>query len=223
MSALTLISFDVCPFVQRAAILLHEQGRPFDLTYIDLFDKPDWFLEISPTGKVPVLKVDETPLFESTVILEYLDETAPPEDRLLPADPLERARQRMWITFLGDVFGKGWQLQAAKDERIVRDRVAEVRELLGRLEAELPDDGPLWGGKTFTMVDAAAASILQRFTWAERLEPSLGLFTGLDRVQTWRDALLERASATASIKPDLEDRSARMLHGLGAWIARDVA
>ena len=83
MSTLTLVSFDACPFVQRAAILLQEQNRTYDITYIDLRNKPDWFLEISPNGKVPVLKVEETPIFESAVILEYLDDTAE-QGRLLP-------------------------------------------------------------------------------------------------------------------------------------------
>ena len=85
MPQLTLVSFDACPFVQRAAILLQEQGRPYKITYVDLREKPDWFLEISPNGKVPVLQVDDTPIFESAVILEYLDETAE-HGQLLPEE-----------------------------------------------------------------------------------------------------------------------------------------
>ena len=94
---LTLISHHLCPYVQRAAIALAEKGVPFERINIDLADKPDWFLELSPLGKVPVLKVGDRVIFESAVILEYLEETQP--NPLHPADPLARAEHRAWIEF----------------------------------------------------------------------------------------------------------------------------
>jgi glutathione S-transferase len=219
MPSLTLISFDACPFVQRAAILLQEQGREHDIRYIDLANKPDWFLAISPSGKVPVLKIDDTPVFESAVILEYLDETAE-GGKLLPADPLERAKQRMWITYISNIMAKGWQLQAANDEEKARELAGELRGHFEELSKQLPDDGPMWGGNTFTMVDVAIAPIFQRLAWAEVLEPSLGLFDGMPKIQAWRDALLARATTTSSVVPDLEQRSGRMLKTIGSWVAR---
>ncbi len=72
----------------------------FDVTYINLGEKPDWFLEISPHGKVPVLSVDERPLFESNAIAEYLDEIVPP--KLHPEDPIKRARNRAWTDYVID-------------------------------------------------------------------------------------------------------------------------
>ena len=70
MTALTLISHPLCPFVQRAVIVLLEKGVEFDRINVDLSAKPDWFLALSPTGKVPVLKVrllnaDDAIIFES--------------------------------------------------------------------------------------------------------------------------------------------------------------
>ena len=222
MSAFTLVSFDACPFVQRAAIMLQEQGREYDLRYVDLQNKPDWFLEISPNGKVPVLKVGDRTIFESAVILEYLDETAV-EGRLLPDNPLERAEHRMWISYISNnIMSKGWGLQTSKDEDAVRARVAELRGHFEDLAKNMPGGGPLWGGENFTMVDAAIAPILQRFAWAEALEPTLGLFAGLPKIEAWRDALLARPSTTDSIVPDLQQRVGRMLHRLGSWVARGV-
>src|SRR6187455_154498 len=76
MTKLTLISHKLCPYVQRAVIALHEKGVPFERIDIDLANKPDWFLKISPLGKVPVLRVasdeGEVALFESNVICEYI-------------------------------------------------------------------------------------------------------------------------------------------------------
>ena len=84
---LTLISHKLCPYVQRAVIALTEKGVPFERIDIDLANKPDWFLKISPLGKVPVLLVEtadgEAALFESNVICEYIEETHP-QPRLLP-------------------------------------------------------------------------------------------------------------------------------------------
>src|ERR1700727_1234379 len=89
---LTLISHKLCPYVQRVAIALTEKSLPFTRVDIDLAAKPGWFLAISPLGKTPVLKVDDGAIFESAVILEYLEDTHEP--RLHPADPLDRADHR---------------------------------------------------------------------------------------------------------------------------------
>src|SRR5260370_12901282 len=92
---LTLVSFDLCPYVQRAAIALAEKEVPFERIDVDLSNKLDWFLALSPLGKVPLLKVGGEVIFESSVILEYLEETQPRP--LHPVEPLARARHRAWM------------------------------------------------------------------------------------------------------------------------------
>ncbi len=72
---LTLISHTLCPYVQRAAIALAEKHIEFTRVFIDLSDKPDWFEEMSPLGKVPLLQVGDEVIFESAVILEYIEDT----------------------------------------------------------------------------------------------------------------------------------------------------
>src|SRR6185369_12034073 len=84
METLTLVSHHLCPYVQRAAIALAEKGVAFERVTVDLANKPDWFKALSPLGKTPVLKVGETAIFESAVILEYLEETQP--NPLHPSD-----------------------------------------------------------------------------------------------------------------------------------------
>ena len=87
-ASLKLISHKLCPYVQRAVIALTEKGIEFERIDIDLGNKPEWFLAISPLGKTPVLQVGDVAIFESAVILEYLEETeAKP---LHPVDPLRR-------------------------------------------------------------------------------------------------------------------------------------
>ena len=98
---LELISHALCPFVHRAAIMLREKGVAFTRRNVDLKAKPEWFLAISPRGKVPVLVADGVALFESAAICEFLDETHPP--RLIADDPFVRARQRAWVEVASDL------------------------------------------------------------------------------------------------------------------------
>src|SRR5579864_3419158 len=98
---LRLISHRLCPYVQRAVIALTEKGVPIERVDVDLANKPDWFLKISPLGRTPVLQVGEVAIFESAVILEYLEETEPKP--LHPADPLRRAEHRGWIEFGSEI------------------------------------------------------------------------------------------------------------------------
>src|SRR4051794_37781979 len=90
---LVLVSHHLCPYVQRAAISLIEMGVPFERLAIDLANNPAWFKAISPLGKVPLLRVHrgdgETSIFESVVILEFLEETQ--ANPLHPADPYARS------------------------------------------------------------------------------------------------------------------------------------
>lgn len=97
--------------------MIHEKGVAFERRVIDLKAKPDWFLAISPRGKVPVLLVDGQPLFESQAIIEFLDETHPPS--LLGSDPFERARQRAWVEVANDLSNAQYRLftAAAPDEQ----------------------------------------------------------------------------------------------------------
>src|ERR1700722_13285215 len=110
---LTLISHDLCPYVQRAVIALAEKGVSFERIDIDLADKPDWFKAISPLGKVPLLRVGEAVILESAVIVEYLEETRPRP--LHPADPLERARHRATIEQSSAILSDIWGIETAPD------------------------------------------------------------------------------------------------------------
>jgi glutathione S-transferase len=124
--ALHLISFKTCPFVQRAVITLKHKDIDFDITYIDLADPPDWFLEMSPLKKVPVLKVDDEILFESAVINEYLDEITGGD--LQPKDPLARAKNRAWIEFASNMLGRALhQIPASTGKPVAACRKASGR------------------------------------------------------------------------------------------------
>jgi glutathione S-transferase len=198
---LHLISHDLCPYVQRAVISLSEKGVDFDRTYIDLADKPGWFLALSPLGKTPVLLANDVPIFESAVILEYLEETQP--NPLHPGDPLERARQRAWMEFgsatLNDIAG----FYSAMDENAFVAETTALRGKFERLESEL-GTGPYFDGSRFSLVDVVFGPVFRYFDTFDRIG-DFGILAGLPKVDSWRHALAGRPSVAKAVAPDYPD------------------
>lgn len=208
MSApLTLVSFDLCPYVQRAAIVLREKNVSYERIDIELSNKPDWFKAISPLGKVPLLKVGEEILFESAVIAEYLEETHGPA--LHPADPLAKARHRAWIEFASSILADIWTVETTKDRPAFDAKIALLKEKFARVEAQL-GKGPFFAGAAFSLVDAAFAPAFRYFETFDRIR-DLGVFAGLPKVQAWRKALAARPSVAGAVVPDYADRLMRFL------------
>lgn len=180
--------------------VLNEKEIPHEVKYIDLSNKPDWFLEISPTGKVPVLRVDdENVLFESAVINEYLDEAHPPQ--LMASTPLGRAYERMWSDFVTGLYGGVYRLYNAKKQGTADEAISSLRERMGRIEEEV--QGPLFAGEQFGLVDATAAPPFTRLDWCQCIDPSLDFFADLPKMRAWKDALLARPGIQNSYPANL--------------------
>ncbi|WP_046120040.1 glutathione S-transferase family protein [Ensifer aridi] len=206
-AALTLISHHLCPYVQRAAIALHEKGVAFERVYIDLADKPDWFLNISPLGKVPLLRIPqdqgEAILFESSVICEYLEETQS-GPKLHPADPLTRARHRGWMEFGSSILADLWVYETTQDPEMLESKRNVLEAKFATVEAEL-GDGPFFAGSGFSLVDAVFAPIFRYFDVFDAISDS-GIFDGSPRVAAWRKALAKRPSVRAAVTEDYPQR-----------------
>ena len=217
--SLHLISFKTCPFVQRAVITLKHKNIDFDITYIDLADPPDWFLEISPLGKVPVLKVDDEILFESAVINEYLDEITGGE--LQPRDPLARAKNRAWIEFASDMLGNLYMMKMSQDE----ERYNKYRELLvsqlHRVEKRL-GDGPWFNGEQFTLADTAFAPLFRQNSVADGklsvIDPE-----SMPKVSAWAERLLALAEVRASVVDEFDDLALAALRKNGSFSLNRLA
>lgn len=197
---LHLISHTLCPYVQRAAISMAEKGVAFERTYIDLGNKPDWFLAVSPLGKTPVLLVDHVPIFESAVILEYLEETQP--GPLHPEDALDRARHRAWMEFGSAVLNDIAGFYSASDEEVFDKKTAALRDKFVRLEGQL-GAGPHFAGGRLSLVDVVFGPVFRYFDTFDEIG-DFGIFTGLTRVRTWRDALARRDSIKSAVTEDYQ-------------------
>ncbi|MEQ8709837.1 MAG: glutathione S-transferase family protein [Rhodospirillales bacterium] len=208
MPRFTLVSHHLCPYVQRAAIALLEKGVAFDRQYIDLSDKPDWFLEISPLGKTPLLIVDlpersREVLFESAAILEYLEDVAVPS--LHPADPLTRARHRGWIEVGSTALTAIAGYYSAPDETALTAKAVQIQNLTQRMEAALNPDGPWFAGDQFTLVDVVWAPVFRYFDAFDRINRQPLLPAGT-RLAAWRARLAGRSSVRNAVDDRFADR-----------------
>ena len=213
MSKPKLISFKLCPYVQRSVITMLHKGVDFDIEYIDLSNKPDWFVAISPLGKVPVLRVDDVVLFESAVINEYLDETN--GDPLMPSDPLARAQHRAWIEFASAILGEQFGYTVAPNAEVLATKRAGLESKLGYLERNIGEGSPL-GGAGFSLIDAAVAPFFMRAALLATYEvtPMLDPYPNL---RAWSEVLLSRPEVRDSVVPEFEELFR------DALVERDVA
>jgi glutathione S-transferase len=198
--SIELISFKTCPFVQRAAITLGYKKVEHKVTYIDLADPPDWFLEISPLAKVPILKVDGEILFESAVINEYLDDITGGE--LQPKDSLARAKNRAWIEFASNMLGNIYMMKTATE----KGKYEKYRDLLvsqlRRVENRL-GDGPWFNGEDFSLADTAFAPLFAHDAIANYRFSVIDAAT-MPKLDAWSKRLLALPAVKNSVVADFE-------------------
>lgn len=222
MAALTLVSHHLCPYVQRAAISLAEKEVSFERVTIDLSNKPDWFRRVSPLGKVPLLLVreagEETAIFESAVILEFLEETQPKP--LHPVDPVTRARHRAWIEFDSAILNAIGRLYSAPTQADFRAESEGLSAMFGRVETELAGHaGPWFAGEEFSLVDAVYGPVFRYFDVFDALG-DFGVLFDMPRIEAWRNALASRPSVAGAVTPDYPQRLLAFLRAKDSHLGR---
>jgi glutathione S-transferase len=198
--SLDLIYFKACPFAQRTLIALGHLGLEFSKTLINPMDKPAWMFEVSPSGQVPLLKVDEQEvLFDSSVICEYLNDTA--QGSLLSSNALQRAKQRGLVEFGGECQMAFGGLLVAPNEEKFNQVKAGLLKKFGWLEAQVDEDGPLFAGEELSMVDLAFAPLFLRLLHLQKL---VSVFTPeeLPKISRWSSAVLEQKAVQESVEGD---------------------
>ena len=212
---LELISFKLCPFVQRAVIVLKKKNVEFDITYIDLSNPPEWFKSISPLGQVPILKVGDEVLFESSVIQEYVDEITPPS--LQPEDPLIKAKNRAWISFGSDILFAMHSMVTFPEESVFNEKKSMILQKLAQLEAV--HSGKIYfNSDTFNMIDAAYAPLLMRLSFMKQ-HTGIDLLENFPKLARWAENLLALDFVQASVLPGLAMTYKGMLKHMGGFLA----
>lgn len=215
MSKLKLISFKICPFVQRSVILLKEKGVDYDIEYIDVYDPPEWFIKLSPTGKVPVLQVDGEVLFESAVISEYIEEVYQPA--LHPADPVQKAKNRAWIEYTSPLYMGTFSLLMAKAKEDAESAQSEmIKQLTGLAQAK--QKMPWFNGDDFSLVDIAVAPFFVRAAFFKE-HCKIDMLEKHPEMQQWSNDILARQSVQDSIVDGFNKMLIMRMESNGSYIS----
>ena len=198
-----IVSFKICPFVQRVTALLEAKHVPYDIEYIDLSNKPAWFLAASPNGQVPILITDKGQvLFESDALVEYLDETT--GNPISASDPVQKAQDRAWSYLASKHYLVQCSAQRSPDKQTLEESRAHLGTAFAKMEARL-GEGPYCDGDSLGMVDIAWLPLLHRAAIIERYTDFdfLGAFP---KVKHWQEAVLATEIAEQSVAEDFESR-----------------
>ncbi len=214
-SNLELVSYHLCPYVQRAVITLLEKDIPHRRTYIDLSNKPGWFRQISPLGKVPLLKVGDEVLFESAVICEYLDEVTP--GSLHPTDPLTKAKHRAWIEFGSTILNTIAGFYSAATEATFEQKRLDLIDKFTWIERHWQGES-YFAGNDFTLVDAVYGPIFRYFDVFDTIA-DFKVFADTTHVRNWRQALQARPSIQQAVSEDYPQQLLTFLKQRNAYLS----
>lgn len=204
-----LISFKNCPFVQRVMGSLIAKNIEFEIEYIELSNKPQWFLDISPNGQVPVLVTeDKTVLFESDAIVEYLDDKYAPIEQVSAE---QRALDRAWSYQASKHYMPQCGTMSAKDKNTFEARLEKLKASFTKAEDQL-GDGPYFKGKQLSNIDIAWLPILHRAHVVEK-HSGFNLIGGFPKVQLWQQALIASGMAEKTVPDDFEEVFSRFYLG----------
>lgn len=205
MAEIEIYSAALCPFALRSRLTLLEKGIPFKLIEIDLQNKPAYFRDISPHGKVPVLKHGDQRVWESALINEYLEEMFP-NPPLLPKSPMQRAQARIWINFADTRLfpTTGRLLYGSQDPQQQAAAAKELSEHLRFIEQDglrkQSADGPYWLGANVSLVDFTFYPVFEQWAVLEHFR-GVQFPAGLDCLKQWWSAMAKRGSVRAIAQP----------------------
>ena len=197
MSDVELFSYEACPYAQRTRMILIEKNIDFSLTEVDLYNRPDWWSDLSPYGKVPLIRHKGDTVYESRIINEYIEEVFP-EPALMPTDAMRRAKARIWIDYCDSYLTPA--LHKLIGDRDDEEKQAENRKVITEkflfLENEgfrKMSDGPFFMGSDITLVDLQYMPFIERFPcyselWGARIPDEC------TRLLSWIDTMQNRES-----------------------------
>jgi glutathione S-transferase len=170
---LKLCGFAISNYYNKVKLALLEKGVAFEEELV-WPDRSEALLQNSPLGKIPYILTERGPLFESQVIMEYI-ESAYPQQPLLPADPYEAGRVRELIIFMElhlelvarEIYAQAFFGGSVSDE--TRERVQKLLKRNAKAFGKIAKFGPFIAGDSFTMADCAALAHLPLIGMATKL------------------------------------------------------
>ncbi|MFM8185657.1 MAG: glutathione S-transferase family protein [Alphaproteobacteria bacterium] len=153
-----LYTSPLSPYGHRVEMCLHAKNIPFERIYVDLGNKPDWFVKLSPLSKAPILQIDNQVLFDSIAICEYLEE-AFGEIALHPKDPVQKALNRGWMDFSNGLISSVFQLANTQNKEAFEAKISEIQDKINHFENNLPTT-KFFNGEKISIIDICMLSAL---------------------------------------------------------------
>jgi stringent starvation protein A len=197
-SVMILYSDSKCPYCHRVRMVLAEKGIACDVVDVDVANLRDELMDFNPYGTVPTLVDRDLRLYESRIIMEYLDERFP-HPPLLPVDPVSRASARLYMYRvdrdwykLADLIDKGTAPEVARGRKELRESLLATAPVFAAKPYFMSDE--------FSLVDCSIAPLLWRL-------PALGVELPVQAraVHEYATRLFEREGFRASLTEDERD------------------
>ncbi|WP_394391902.1 glutathione S-transferase family protein [Shewanella woodyi] len=199
-----IVSFKICPFVQRVTAALEAKKIPYEIEYINLNNKPQWFLDVSPNGQVPIMiTTNGVTLFESDAIIEYIDDEYGPLEQGVTNE--QRALDRAW-SYLGS---KNYLTQcgtmSSKDKATFEQRTDKFQAAFHKVEKQLSGQSKFFKSDTLSNIDIAWLPLLHRAAIV-KAHSGFDFLCGLPKAQAWQQAVLATGLADKSVAADFNEK-----------------
>ncbi|KAK6356488.1 hypothetical protein TWF718_000847 [Orbilia javanica] len=150
-----------CPFVQRVWIALELSGLEYQYIEVDPYKKPKELLDVNPRGLVPALTHGGWGCYESTVLMEYVDDVS--EKKLLPQDPKQKAYSRLWADHISrNIVPTFYRYLQAQEVEKQAEYGNEFEKQVNALMEAADPEGPFFTGTELSFVDAMVAPWILR-------------------------------------------------------------
>ncbi|MEM7541256.1 MAG: glutathione S-transferase family protein [Pseudomonadota bacterium] len=203
-----LISFTICPFLQRVTAVLAAKNAIWESIYIDrgekpICDKPEWFIAMSPHGQAPILITEDgRSIFESDPISEYVDEAI--GEPISACDPVKKAQDRAWNALANKVLSSQCAALRSASKSMLETKLDELGVDLEKIQNRIQGE-PYVDGETIGMIDLAWLPILHRFDIVER-HTAFDILSEFPQLKRWQRALLATGIAEKSVAENFEQR-----------------
>lgn len=202
MPNIKLVTSKFSPYGHKVEMVLMEKNISYEKQEVDLSNRPQWFVEESPLGKVPLLYVGDKILFESSVICEYLEESFP-QNSLHSKDPIVKAQHRAWMEFSNGILSTSFGLMFAQDAETMNAKKAEIISKIAILEKALASHS-YFGGEVVALVDIAMASTFKPLVFIDD-KFSLGFFSTHENIAKYAARLIELPSLQKALPANYEE------------------
>ncbi|WP_417227841.1 glutathione S-transferase family protein [Amphritea sp.] len=198
-----LVSFEICPFVQRVTGMLAAKNVGYDIEYIQLNAKSKWFLDISPIGQVPVLITEEgEALHESDAIVEYIEEITEP--LIAGLNPIQRAKDRAWSYQASKHYLAQCSAMQSEDKETLIKKMVNLSKAFGKAEKQF-GEGPFFNGQVMGNVDIAWLPLLHRALLVKD-HSGYDMLELFPKISAWQKSMMKTGLPDKTVSEDFLEK-----------------